>query len=106
MDEDAPFAMRWPRVCARVAGYAVLAVVFYVLSIGPAYYLILNRSPALNRAVMRFYAPLNLLAERTVLLVTYMSWWSGLPGGPDERYLRQSPPLPAVNDPGPAEPIP
>ena len=37
MDEDAPHTMRWLRVFARVAEYMILAVVVYILSVGPIF---------------------------------------------------------------------
>jgi len=109
MDEDAPHQIRWPRVVARVGGHVVLAVVLYVLSAGPVYYLFGTRSVALDRALFAIYTPLSWFAVHSKLhepLVRYNRWWYALPGGVQERYLRETPPLPAANDVGPAETIP
>ena len=101
MDEDAPFPIRWPRVATRVVGYAILAVVLYALSVGPFIYFFSDRTLALNRVYARLYYPLHWLAAQSAWMrpvVLYEEWWRTLPGGPYERLLRQSAPLPAVND--------
>jgi hypothetical protein len=38
------------------------------------------------------------MGDTNDLVEAYVDWWYALPGGPDERLLRQSTPLPAVND--------
>ena len=94
MDDDAPHTMRWP----RVVGYACLAVVLYVLSVGPVAYVFARRSSNLDEALGRFYEPLIWMGDTNDLVEAYVDWWYALPAGPDERLLRQSTPLPAVND--------
>ena len=88
MDEDAPHQMRWPRVVARVVGYPMLAVVLYVLSVGPVQWLLAARSDALDRFVDRIYEPLLQISPQTEVrrsLDAYMTWWWILPGGGYER---------------------
>lgn len=88
MDDDAPHRMRWSRVFARVGGYTLVAVVLYVLSIGPASYLLLDRSERLERAVIQFYAPIDWLYLHLDLMdavIQYQLWWCELPGGPADR---------------------
>lgn len=110
MDEDAPFAMRWPRVCARVAGYAILAVVLYVLSCAPAFYLLEWRWAPVDQALDAIYWPVRWLRTRTPLLeslVPYNQWWLSLPDGPIDRWRgQQSTPLPASQLPIQPESLP
>ena len=108
MDEDAPHQMRWPRVVARVAGYAVLAVVLYVLSAGPAIYLFGGRAWRVERAANALYSPLCWLADHIGFvesLSPYYYWWSCLPGGPEEDISWLSPLLPAWPEPIPEAPV-
>ena len=98
MDEDAPHQMRWPRVAARGVGAVVLAVAVYFLGVGPVGYVFAGRSAGPKLAFELFVAPIGWLVERDVLprpLLWYYQWWYSLPGGPHERILRQSTPLPA-----------
>lgn len=81
MDEDAPFAIRWPRVCARLAGLIVLLPVLYVLSFGPVAYLLYARSSKIDQAINRLYQPVAIVADRTNnvgffgLVSSYLQWW-------------------------------
>jgi hypothetical protein len=91
MDENAPHQMRWPRVVARVTGTMVLVTVVYILSFGPVYYFLSNRSPKVSRALVWFYAPMEWmsglynLSKPGLPYGEYGWWWSHLPGGPMER---------------------
>ena len=110
MDEDAPHQMRWPRVCARVAGYTLLAVGLYVLSVGPSSYLFLfGRSETLDGLHRRLYAPIYWLAGETDFMdpvMRYDAWWWALPGGPADRIMDISPAVPTSGLDSPAEPVP
>ena len=91
MDDDAPHQMRWPGVVVRLVGYAALAVVLYVLSIGPIYYVLAWRSERLNRMLDGAYAPFTWLNYNTNLSMSgYYEWWYYLPGGAAERFKRIS----------------
>jgi hypothetical protein len=73
----------------------------YVLSIGPVCFLFGKRSPVMDERIDRFYAPAAWVSQKMGFLgplASYAYWWWELPGGPAERMLRQSTPLPAVND--------
>jgi hypothetical protein len=92
MDDDAPHQMRWPRVAARVAGYTILAVVLYVLSIGPVTWLLWWRSPTVDSWINNTYAPLFSAADRLGIkrpMDRYELWWGRLPGGSYERLSAQ-----------------
>lgn len=82
MTEPDELEMRWPRVVARYLLWGMLAVVLYVLSIGPAVRLA-DRLPVLGLALEWFYKPLaavSYLGGQPTWLDTYLEWW-GVPLG-------------------------
>lgn len=88
MGENEPHTLRWPRVAARAA-YAILAMVLYALSIGPANYLFSERSPTLLNLARSAYVPVIWVCESTDYsqeLWKYCEWWYALPGGPRRRF--------------------
>ncbi len=56
----------------------VLLPIMYVLSIGPAWWL-LSRYPAIEQSITAFYYPLLLLMESNdwlePIMARYLSWW-------------------------------
>ena len=95
MTDSDELELRWPFVAARFVWWGILAAALYLLSIGPAYWLLPGRSTAATQWTLRFYAPVHRLSEVAQLsevLSPYCTWWAELPGGTVERILRDPQP--------------
>jgi hypothetical protein len=92
-DSDA-IELRLPHVAARFLLWGILASAIYLLSIGPAYWLLLGRSTFASERALRVYTPVYRLAEMAPisdLFGSYCTWWAELPGGAIERMLHDTP---------------
>lgn len=83
---------RWPRAVGRFVLWGLLTGALYVVSIGPAIWMFVGRSEAVERAILFLYFPVWPTHDNTPLdnlLGPYCDWWATLPGGSEDRFERK-----------------